>query len=321
MSPSHQRRCVSRPHIVHDRGRQHRRRGMRMGVGSGITPDEHPLVLGDEGSHARGCPYWVTAGLDTNPANEADVPTAHAVRDGRPGFGPEVFRSGTLIDGLKKAVAERALDAEMEAHLKREDWEAATTQRAQPQAGSDGLGHHRSGGSAGPAGEVDPQLRGVVRLAAVGLRREGGLDVRARSDDAGDPRTRSGSSTGCRCRRNWSRRSPRRSTTRSGGGRRGPWTTSTRSSALTRCGRRSGTRVWCGTRRCRLRPLATPRRRASVGAEPRQHPASSGRGDANWWTHLPRVAFRPRGRCTPQRWLPRGSRRQAPVQRRVPQRA
>ncbi|MYA63854.1 MAG: IS256 family transposase [Gemmatimonadetes bacterium] len=32
----------------------------------------------------------------------------------------EVFRSGTLIDDLKKAVAERALDAEMEAHLERE---------------------------------------------------------------------------------------------------------------------------------------------------------------------------------------------------------
>ena len=29
----------------------------------------------------------------------------------------EVFSGGTLIDELKKAVAERALDAEMEAHL------------------------------------------------------------------------------------------------------------------------------------------------------------------------------------------------------------
>ena len=32
----------------------------------------------------------------------------------------EVFRDGSLIDDLKKAVAERALDAEMEAHLGRE---------------------------------------------------------------------------------------------------------------------------------------------------------------------------------------------------------
>ena len=32
----------------------------------------------------------------------------------------EVFRSGTLIDDLKKAVAERALDAEMDAHLEHE---------------------------------------------------------------------------------------------------------------------------------------------------------------------------------------------------------
>ena len=41
----------------------------------------------------------------------------------------EVFRSGTLIDDLKKAVAERALDAEMEAHLEREDGEAAGNHR------------------------------------------------------------------------------------------------------------------------------------------------------------------------------------------------
>ena len=33
----------------------------------------------------------------------------------------EVFRSGALVDDLKKAVAERALDAEMEAHLGREE--------------------------------------------------------------------------------------------------------------------------------------------------------------------------------------------------------
>ena len=32
----------------------------------------------------------------------------------------EVFRSGSLIDDLKKAVAERALDAEMDAHLEHE---------------------------------------------------------------------------------------------------------------------------------------------------------------------------------------------------------
>ena len=33
----------------------------------------------------------------------------------------EAFRSGELIDDLKKAVAKRALDAEMEAHLEREE--------------------------------------------------------------------------------------------------------------------------------------------------------------------------------------------------------
>ena len=43
----------------------------------------------------------------------------------------EAFRSGTLVDDLKKAVAERALDAEMEAHLERE--------------GEQDAGNHRNG--------------------------------------------------------------------------------------------------------------------------------------------------------------------------------
>ena len=41
----------------------------------------------------------------------------------------EAFRSGTLIDDLKKAVAERALDAEMEAHLEREGVQDAGNHR------------------------------------------------------------------------------------------------------------------------------------------------------------------------------------------------
>ena len=99
----------------------------------------------------------------------------------------EVFRSGTLIDDLKKAVAERALDAEMEAHLERE---------ARPWiAGNHRNGHNRKrvltdsgamdpGGSAGPAGQVRAAARGEVRAAAAGLRRQGGVDVRPRHDDA-----------------------------------------------------------------------------------------------------------------------------------------
>ena len=43
----------------------------------------------------------------------------------------EVFRDGSLIDDLKKAVAERALDAEMEAHLGHE--------------AEQGSGNHRNG--------------------------------------------------------------------------------------------------------------------------------------------------------------------------------
>ena len=48
----------------------------------------------------------------------------------------EVFRSGTLIDDLKKAVAERALDAEMEVHLEQERT----------------LGNHRNGHNRTPIG-------------------------------------------------------------------------------------------------------------------------------------------------------------------------
>ncbi len=41
----------------------------------------------------------------------------------------EAFRSGTLIDDLKQAVAERALDAEMAAHLEREGEQDASNHR------------------------------------------------------------------------------------------------------------------------------------------------------------------------------------------------
>ena len=41
----------------------------------------------------------------------------------------EVFRDGTLIDDLKKAVAERALDAEMDTHLERECEQASGNHR------------------------------------------------------------------------------------------------------------------------------------------------------------------------------------------------
>ena len=44
----------------------------------------------------------------------------------------EVFRSGRLVDDLKKAVAERALDAEMDAHLEHE-----------PSSGNHRNGHNR----------------------------------------------------------------------------------------------------------------------------------------------------------------------------------
>ena len=60
----------------------------------------------------------------------------------------EVFRDGSLIDDLKKAVAERALDAEMEAHLGHE---------AEQVSGNHRNGHNRKrvlteDGRVGPGG-------------------------------------------------------------------------------------------------------------------------------------------------------------------------
>ena len=59
----------------------------------------------------------------------------------------EVFRSGALIEDLKKAVAERALDAEMEAHLERD--------------GDRDAGNHRNGHNRkrGPHTPVRPPTR------------------------------------------------------------------------------------------------------------------------------------------------------------------
>lgn len=117
----------------------------------------------------------------------------------------EVFRSVELVEELKKAVAERALDAEMDAHLEGE---------AGRDVGNHRNGHNRKrvltdagsmepGGAAGPAGEFRAAAGGEVLPPAAGLRRQGDLDVRTRHDDAGDPRP---CPRAVRCRRSWSRR-------------------------------------------------------------------------------------------------------------------
>ena len=119
----------------------------------------------------------------------------------------EVFRSGSLIDDLKKAVAERALDAEMEAHLERE--------------GEEDTGNHRNGHNRKrvltDSGAMDLEVprdrlgRFEPRLVEKYARRLPGFDDKvSRCTRAACRRGRSrvtcASSTGWRCRRSWSRR-------------------------------------------------------------------------------------------------------------------
>ena len=68
----------------------------------------------------------------------------------------EAFRSGELLGALQKAIAERALGAEMAVHLGNEEEVSAGNQpeRAQPEAGVDGFGFDGGCGTAGPAGAV-----------------------------------------------------------------------------------------------------------------------------------------------------------------------
>ena len=163
----------------------------------------------------------------------------------------EVFRSGTLIDDLKKAVAERALDAEMEAHLERE--------------GEEDAGNHRNGHNRKrvltDSGAMDLEVprdrlgRFEPRLVEKYARRLPGFDDKVVSMYARGMSTREiqghvrelyGLDVSPELVskvtdvvheeiREWQAR---------------PWTTCTRSSTSTRCARRSATRAWCGTRRC-----------------------------------------------------------------------
>ena len=81
----------------------------------------------------------------------------------------EVFRSGRLVDALKKAVAERALDAEMDAHLEHESASGNHRKRAQPQAGADRRGCDGAGGAAGPRGALRAAVGGEVLPAPAGF--------------------------------------------------------------------------------------------------------------------------------------------------------
>ena len=120
----------------------------------------------------------------------------------------EVFRSGALIDELKKAVAERALDAEMDLHLESE--------------GAAGSGNHRNGHNRkrvpADGGSMDLEVprdrdgRFDPRLVEKYCRRLPGFDERvvsmyARGMTTREIRNQIGELYGvCRCRRSWSRR-------------------------------------------------------------------------------------------------------------------
>ena len=101
----------------------------------------------------------------------------------------EAFRSGELFADLQKSLAERALHAEMEAHLASEE-EAGSgepPERSQPEAGVDGDGFGGAGGSSGPRGTFRAAVDREVGSAASGVLREGDFAVCAGDDDAGDP--------------------------------------------------------------------------------------------------------------------------------------
>ena len=115
--------------------------------------------------------------------------------------------AGALIDDLKKAVAERALDAEMEAHLEREGVQDAGNHRN---------GHNRKrvltdAGAMDLEVPRDRQGRFEPQLVEKYVRRLPGFDDKvismyARGMTTREIRVTSGSCTGCRCRRSWSRR-------------------------------------------------------------------------------------------------------------------
>ncbi len=178
----------------------------------------------------------------------------------------EAFRSGTLIDDLKKAVAERALDPEMEAHLEREGEQDA--------AGNHRNGHNRKRVLT-DAGAMDLEVprdrhgRFEPQLVEKYARRLPGFDEKVISmyargmttpvpaGQVGDPGPRQGAVravgvAGAGLEGDGRRaRLFLRNRLRSGSGSRGRWRTSTRWSISTRSGceglflrNRSATRVW-----------------------------------------------------------------------------
>src|SRR3954469_15366961 len=128
----------------------------------------------------------------------------------------EVFSKDGLFDELKKALAERVLNAELDDHL---DGQAAAGKANHRNGYSkeDGADPECQAGlaySARAGRHVRPEADRPVSAAVSGLRREDRLHVRARHDDPGDP----GSSNGDL----WARRVPRpnlASDRRSPGGR------------------------------------------------------------------------------------------------------
>src|SRR6476620_935938 len=106
----------------------------------------------------------------------------------------EVFSKDGLFDELKKALAERVLNAELDDHL---DGQCGGGQGQSPQwlFEEDGADRECQAGltySARSGRHVRPEADRPVSATVSGLRREDRLHVRARHDDPGDP----GSSNG-----------------------------------------------------------------------------------------------------------------------------
>ena len=97
------------------------------------------------------------------------------------------FDADGLLDELKKALAERALNAEMDHHLAGDDGRQQP-QRLRPQDGDDRDRQDRAGDPARPAGDLRSAADRQVPAPLSRLRRQDRLDVRPRHERPRDRR-------------------------------------------------------------------------------------------------------------------------------------
>ncbi len=106
----------------------------------------------------------------------------------------EALHSGDLVQGLKQALAQRILNAELDYHLDHEEEQV----RANPRNGYSRKrvltddGWLASVDSPRPAESIRSEAGGEALPALAGVRRQGGLDVCARHVDPRDPGSRAG---------------------------------------------------------------------------------------------------------------------------------